>query len=141
VKTHRSPDWELAIDPDTVRLFVLKARAISAGVTDDYVAGNDHEIEFDDQSHDGHHHDGLAEEESDDLTSAELRELIADLNVDETANLIALMWLGRGDYERAEWSEAVEEARQRDRKKAVDYLLGMPLLAEWLEDGLEALGA
>jgi hypothetical protein len=141
VKTRRNPDWELAIDPDTVRLFVLKARAIGSGVKNDYSAGNEHEIELDDQSHDGHHHDGLAEEESDDLTSEELRELIADLNVDETAELVALMWLGRGDYERAEWAEAVEEARQRDRKKAADYLLGMPLLAEWLEDGLETLGA
>ncbi len=141
MKTHRDPEWGLTIDPDTVRLFVLKARAISAGVTDDYVAGNDRAIELDDQSHDGHHHDGLAEEEAEDLTAEELRELIADLNVDETAELIALMWLGRGDYERGEWAEAVEEARQRDRKKAAGYLLGMPLLAEWLEDGLEALGA
>lgn len=141
LKTHRNPDWELAIDPDTVRLFVLKARAIAAGVKDDYAAGNDREIELDDQSHDGHHHDGLVEEEADDLTAEELRELIADLNVDETAHLIALMWLGRGDYERAEWREAVEEARQRDRRKAASYLLGMPMLAEWLEDGLETLGA
>lgn len=141
MKTHRNPDWELAIDPDTVRLFVLKARAIAAGVKDDYAAGNDREIELDDQSHDGHHHDGLVEEEADDLTAEELRELIADLNVDETAHLIALMWLGRGDYERAEWREAVEEARQRDRRKAASYLLGMPMLAEWLEDGLETLGA
>lgn len=141
MKTHRNPDWELAIDPDTVRLFVLKARAVQANIPDDYVAGNDREIELQDQSHDGHHHDGLAEEESEDLTSEELRELIADLNVDETAELVALMWLGRGDYERAEWAEAVEEARQRDRKKAADYLLGMPLLAEWLEGGLEILGA
>jgi hypothetical protein len=51
------------------------------------------------------------------------------------------MWLGRGDFERGEWKAAVEEARQRDRRKAATYLLGMPLLAEWLEDGLEALGA
>lgn len=141
MKTRRSPDWELAIAPETVRLFVLKARSIAAGVSDDYAAGNEHEIEFDDQSHDGHHHDGLAEEEADDLTAEELRELIADLNVDETAHLIALMWLGRGDYEPAEWAEAVEEARQRNRGKAGDYLLGMPQLAEWLEAGLEALGA
>ena len=141
MKTHRNPDWELAISPETVRLFVLKARAISAALTDDYVAGNDREIELDDQSRDNHHHDGLMEEEADDLTSTELRELIADLNVDETAHLIALMWLGRGDYERAEWATAVDEARQRGRRKAADYLLGMPQLAEWLEDGLETLGA
>jgi hypothetical protein len=141
LKTRRDPEWELSIDPETVRLFVLKARAIGAQLKDDYAAGGDREIELDDQSHDGHHHDGLAEEESEDLTAEELRELIADLNEDETAELIALMWLGRGDFERGEWKAAVEEARQRDRRKAATYLLGMPLLAEWLEDGLEALGA
>jgi hypothetical protein len=141
LKQRRDPDWDLSIDPETVRLFVLKARAIGAGVKDDYTAGGDHEIELDDQSRDAHHHDGLAEEESDDLTGEELRELIADLNVDETAELIALMWLGRGDYERSEWKAAVEEARLRDRRKAAKYLLGMPLLAELLEEGLETLGA
>jgi hypothetical protein len=141
LKQRRDPDWDLSIDPETVRLFVLKARAIGAGVKDDYTAGGDHEIELDDRSRDAHHHDGLAEEESDDLTAEELRELIADLNVDETAELIALMWLGRGDYERSEWKTAVEEARRRDRRKAAAYLLGMPLLAELLEEGLETLGA
>jgi hypothetical protein len=141
LKQRRDPDWDLSIDPETVRLFVLKARAIGAGVKDDYTAGGDHEIELDNRSRDAHHHDGLAEEESDDLTAEELRELIADLNVDETAELIALMWLGRGDYERSEWKTAVEEARRRDRRKAAAYLLGMPLLAELLEEGLETLGA
>lgn len=141
MKQRRDPDWDLSIDPETVRLFVLKARAIAAGVKDDYTAGGDREIELNDQSRDAHHHDGLAEEESDDLTAEELRELIADLNVDETAELIALMWLGRGDYERSEWKTAVDEARRRDRRKAAAYLLGMPLLAELLEEGLETLGA
>jgi hypothetical protein len=141
LKQRRDPDWDLSIDPETVRLFVLKARAIGAGVKDDYTAGGDHEIELDDRSRDAHHHDGLAEEESDDLTGEELRELIADLNVDETAELIALMWLGRGDYERSECKTAVDEARRRDRRKAAAYLLGMPLLAELLEEGLETLGA
>jgi hypothetical protein len=141
LKQRRDPDWDLSIDPETVRLFVLKARAIGAGVKDDYTAGGDREIELNDQSRDAHHHDGLAEEESDDLTAEELRELIADLNVDETAEMIALMGLGRGDYERSEWKTAVDEARRRDRRKAAAYLLGMPLLAELLEEGLETLGA
>ena len=96
-------EWELTIDPDTVRLFILKAKAISAAMSDDYQDGSEHEIELDDQTHDGHHHDGLAEEESEDLTSEELRELIDDLNVDEAAELVALVWVGRGDYDAAEW--------------------------------------
>jgi len=134
-------EWELAIDPDTVRLFVLKARAISAAVSDDYRAGGEHEIELDDQSRDGHHHDGLAEEEEENLTEEELRELIDDLNVDEAAELVALYWIGRGDFEASEWQEALREARQRNLKRTSKYLLGMPMLGDWLEEGLQALGA
>ena len=134
-------EWELTIDPDTVRLFILKAKAISAAMSDDYQDGSEHEIELDDQTHDGHHHDGLAEEESEDLTSEELRELIDDLNVDEAAELVALVWVGRGDYDAAEWQEAVADARQRSNKRTATYLLGMPTLADWLEEGLEAIGA
>ncbi|MEQ8448438.1 MAG: DUF3775 domain-containing protein [Nitratireductor sp.] len=135
------PSWDLTIDPDTVRLFILKAKAISAALSDDYNDGAEHEVEFDGNLRDGHHHDGLAEEESENLTEKELRALIGDLNVDETAELIALAWLGRGDYEASEWDAAVAEARQRGRRRIARYLLGMPMLGDWLEEGLEAIGA
>ncbi|MBN9037111.1 MAG: DUF3775 domain-containing protein [Rhizobiales bacterium] len=141
MKIRRDPDWGLTIDPETVRLFADKARAIAAEMRDDYVDGGEHEVELDGQAHDSHRHDGLAEEKTEDLTQEELRELLADLNEDEMAELVALVWLGRGDYQRGEWASAVEDARQRHGRKAGGYLLGMPHLAEWLEDGLETLGA
>jgi hypothetical protein len=100
-----------------------------------------HEVELNDQAGETHAHDGLAEEEEEDLTSRELRELIRGLNVDEAAELIALMWLGRGDYESSEWSLAVSEAAARGNRRTSDYLLGMPMLGDWLEEGLEKLGA
>jgi hypothetical protein len=134
-------EWDLAIDPDTVRLFILKARAISAAMNEDYADGSEHEVEIDGRSRDSHLHDGLAEEAEENLTEEELRELINDLNVDEAAELIALMWVGRGDYEASEWAEAVNEARQRTNRRVSKYLLGMPMLGDWLEEGLEAIGA
>ncbi len=135
-------EWELTIDPDTVRLFILKAKAIAAGLSSDYEAGSEHEVELDDQSRDGHLHDGLAEEEEEDLTERELRALINDLNVDEAAELIALAWIGRGDFDPSEWDDVVAEARQRGQgRRASNYLLGMPMLGDWLEEGLEAIGA
>ncbi|ESY64846.1 MULTISPECIES: DUF3775 domain-containing protein [Mesorhizobium] len=134
-------DWDLTIGPDTVRLFILKAKALSAAVNEDYADGAEHEIEFDGGTHDNHHHDGLAEESSENLTEQEFRELINDLNVDEAAELIALAWVGRGDYDAAEWSDAVTAAREHANKRTAKYLLGMPLLADWLEEGLEAIGA
>ena len=142
MRNAQEKEWELTIDPDTVRMFVLKAKAISAALNHDYEAGAEHEIELDDQSRDSHHHDGLAEEEAEDLTERELRALINDLNVDEAAELIAMAWIGRGDFEASEWSDVVAEARQRGRgKRAATYLMGMPMLGDWLEEGLEAIGA
>jgi hypothetical protein len=135
------PEWELAIGPDTVRNFILKARAIGAALRDDYVDGGEHEVEIDGEAHDTHHHDGLAEEEAEDLREEELRELIQDLNEDEAAELIALVWIGRGDYDVGEWQDAVTEARGRGRKRLASYLMRLPMLAEWLEEGLEAIGA
>lgn len=134
-------EWGLTIAPDTVRLFILKARAVSAAVNEDYQSGHEHEVELDDQARDTHAHDGLAEEEADDFTAEELRELIGDLNVDEAAELVALAWLGRGDYEAGEWETAVADAKARGNNRTAQYLMGMPMLSDWLEDGLEAIGA
>ena len=106
-------EWELSIGPDTVRLFILKAKALSAAVNEDYADGAEHEVELDGDAHANHHHDGLAEESTENLTEEELRELIADLNVDEAAELVALAWIGRGDYDASEWSDALAAARER----------------------------
>jgi hypothetical protein len=141
VQQRLEKEWELSIDPDTVRLFILKAKALSAAVNEDYDDGAEHEVEFDGDRHDSHHHDGLAEEASEDLTEEEFRELINDLNVDEAAELVALAWVGRGDYEASEWVEAVAAARERANRRTAKYLLGLPQLADWLEEGLEAIGA
>lgn len=141
MQTRKEKEWELSIGPDTVRLFIEKAKAISSGVTDDYEDGHEHEVELGSDSRDNHHHDGLAEEKSENLLSRELRELIADLNVDEAADLVALAWIGRGDYGGDEWQDALAAARERGNRRTAAYLLGMPMLGDWLEDGLEAIGA
>ena len=49
-------DWDLTIGPDTVRLFILKAKALSAAVNEDYDDGAEHEVEFDGEAHANHHH-------------------------------------------------------------------------------------
>lgn len=134
------PVWDLTIAPDTVRLIIEKARAVSAAVNEDYADGAEHEVEFDDDDgHPTHHHDGLAEEETENQTGRELRQIVRQLNIDEAIDLIALTWIGRGDYEATEFREAAVEARQRNYRPA-RYLLGMPMLGDWLEEGLEAIG-
>jgi hypothetical protein len=131
--------WDLTIAPDTVRLIVEKARTVSAAVNENYADGAEHEVEVDDDARDPHRHDGLAEEETEDQTEQELRQIVRELNVDEAAELIALTWIGRGDYGADEFADAVAEAKQRNYRPA-RYLLGMPMLGDWLEEGLEAIG-
>jgi hypothetical protein len=74
---------------------------------------------------------------SDDLTYQEVRGLIRDLEPDQQMRLVALMWLGRGDFEADEWDEAVKMARERWNERTAEYLLATPLVADYLEEGLE----
>ncbi|MBX3598500.1 MAG: DUF3775 domain-containing protein [Rhizobiaceae bacterium] len=141
MKSHPEKEWDLTIGPDTVRLLIQKANTLAAGLNNDYSDGTDREVEFDGERGDVHLHDGLAEEEEEDLTERELRALIEDLNEDEASELVALAWIGRGDFDASEWTEALAAARQRSPKRTARYLMGMPMLGDYLEEGLEALGA
>ncbi|HUO54717.1 MAG TPA: DUF3775 domain-containing protein [Rhodoblastus sp.] len=71
---------------------------------------------------------------------AELEQFIADLDVDEAAALVALMWIGRGDFDAKDFEDAVVQARERSQTPTARYLLGEPLLADYLEDALAAFG-
>jgi hypothetical protein len=77
---------------------------------------------------------------SSDANGAELAEFIASLNEDEQASLVALTWLGRGTYSPDELDEAIEIARAEHVSRTDHYLMGIPLLADYLEDGLDKLG-
>lgn len=70
----------------------------------------------------------------------ELRAFIAGLNEDEQAALTAVMWIGRETFEAEEFDEAYDTARAEATAPTEDYLLGIPMLADYLEDGLNALG-
>ncbi len=78
----------------------------------------------------------------DDPTREELKSLIDDMNVDEQAEMVALVWLGRGDYGdgASGWGQAVRDARDRKAGSTSEYLLGEPLLGDLLEEGLDRLG-
>ena len=54
--------------------------------------------------------------------------------------MLALTWLGRGDYDPCGWPEALRQARQTETANETQYLLGTPLLADYLEEGVSALG-
>lgn len=67
----------------------------------------------------------------------ELVDFIEALDEDEQFELVALSWVGRGDFTAEEWDAAVAQARERHKTPTSEYLLGTPLLASYLEAGLQ----
>ncbi len=84
--------------------------------------------------------ESILENRPGDGTEAELRSYISDLNADEKASLIAVMWIGRDTFDAAELQEAIAQAKAEAISPVDRYLLGTPLLSDYLESGLEALG-
>ncbi len=82
----------------------------------------------------------VLEDHADDPVQTELRAIIHGLNEDEQIDLVALAWLGRGDAGLSEWDDLREEADHAHNKRTAEYLLGMPLLSDYLEEGLSQFG-
>ena len=124
---------EIALDK--VCELIIRARAVDVkeGMTDPASGSNP----IDDGSTD------VLTEAPDDMTEAEVRDMIGGLNEDERHDLIALIYVGRGDFEPEEWGDAVRLAREREdasRLSTSDWLLGIPNLADLLDEGLAAMG-
>ncbi|HET6472328.1 MAG TPA: DUF3775 domain-containing protein [Pseudomonadales bacterium] len=77
---------------------------------------------------------------ADDATYAELAATIDDLEPDQQVELVALMWLGRGDFEADEWKSAVAAAARARTARTAEYLIATPLLPDYLQEGLALLG-
>lgn len=73
-------------------------------------------------------------------TRSELADFIGGLNNDEQASLVALARLGRGSFAPEDLAHAIEAAKSEKADKTGDYLIGIPLLADYLEEGLDKLG-
>ncbi len=126
----------LTIDPDKVCAIIVKARVFDAGLE---TAGDDPGSDLAHGEVEGiEERDEPADEAAEDNTEDELAEMIAGLNEDEQIELVALAWLGRGSYAVEEWDDAVTEAGRAHNDRTAQYLMGMPLLADYLEEGLAA---
>ena len=100
----------------------------------------DGQVESWDQAGDDHDSDSILESRSSGTVASALKTFISDMNVDEQVSLVALTWIGRGTYEPQELEDALETARAERVNPTEDYLLGIPLLADHLEAGLDRLG-
>jgi hypothetical protein len=122
----------LAISAEKVCFIIIKAREFDAKdeVTDPDPASNP----TDDKDY------SVLEDHRDDPVVEELTQLINSLSEDEQIDLVALTWLGRDDYSAADWPAVREEASRAHNNRTAEYLLGTPLLGDFLEEGLSLLG-
>jgi hypothetical protein len=123
---------DLEISSEKVCFIIVKARAFDAKVEPVEPDPGSNPVDTGERE--------VLEDYEDDATAAELQETIEGLNEDETVDLIALVWVGRGDYGRSEWEDARALARERHRGSAADYLMGIPTLGDVLEEGFATLG-
>lgn len=123
----------LNISPEKVCFVVVKVREFDAKdeVTEPDPGSNpsdDKDVE-------------ILEDHGDDPVVEELTQFIDSLSEDEQIDLVALSWLGRDDYSAADWPSVREEAAsQYNARTTARYLLGTPMLGDFLEEGLSMLG-
>lgn len=122
----------IGIPLDTLAFIIEKARAYEAEVAPEGM--EDGSNPSDDRAI------GVLEDTPDNPIAQELAAALEALNEDERAELLALTWIGRGDYTADEWGEALAAAQEALDERAVAYLMETPNLADLLEEGLAALG-
>ena len=71
---------------------------------------------------------------------SELFGFIRDLNLDEQIDLVTLTWLGRGDGDLDSWRDLHAEARRAHNNRTASYLIGTPMLADYLEEAMSQFG-
>lgn len=122
----------MEIAPEKVAHVIIKAREYDVKVAAWNATPEEGDAAEDPES--------ILEDFTSDPTRAELVGFIRTLNDDEQASLVALLWVGRGTYEAEEFDEAVDTARSERINATARYLLGIPLLSNYLEEGLEKMG-
>jgi hypothetical protein len=122
----------LSISTDKVCYIIVKAREfdVKGAVTDPGDSSNASDDAM----------VSVLEDHGDDPVAYELQAAIWAMNEDEQIDLVALAWLGRGDGTIDDWGDLRGEAARVHNQRTASYLLGIPLLADYLEEGLSLFG-
>jgi Protein of unknown function (DUF3775) len=125
----------LAISTEKVCYVILKAREFDAKdvVTEPDTGSNPTDDNM----------VSVLEDHGDDPVLEELTSFISNLSEDEQVDLVTLAWLGRDDNTIEDWPALREEAQRAHSTRAThtaDYLIGTPLVADYLQEGLSLLG-
>ncbi|KTC80355.1 DUF3775 domain-containing protein [Legionella cherrii] len=119
----------LNLDTETIRDLLDKARQFQVK----------EEVSFPEVTEDMDAFYVLADYQNDPVYQ-ETVEYIDNLRPDQQATLVALMYLGRGDYTREEWKDALQFAQEEITDHTGEYLLSRPTVADDVERGLNMLG-
>jgi len=122
----------LTISPEKVCFIIIKAKEFDA--KDEVTEPDPGSNPSDDKEA------AVLENHEDDPVLEELTSFISSLSEDEQIDLVTLAWLGRDDYTASDWPAVREEAAAAHNERTADYLIGMPLLGDFLEEGLSMLG-
>src|ERR1700747_175653 len=130
-----SPDDEnspLSVSPEQGCFIIVTAREVDdiARATEPDPASNP----SDDQEA------AVLEDHRDDPVVQEITAFIDALSEDEQIDLVTLTWLGRDDYTPADWDSVREEAARAHTRRTAAYLLGIPMVGDFLEEGLSMMG-
>ena len=120
---------ELSISPEKLVFIISKARQSD-------IESDEPDLISDLTDDDGVHGRGAGKGTG----RSELSGFIRGLNVDEQIDLVALMWLGRGDGDIDNWHQLRAQAAQAHNNRTASYLIGTPLLSDLLEEAMSAFG-
>ncbi|MEA2863549.1 MAG: hypothetical protein QOC84_1505 [Bradyrhizobium sp.] len=122
----------LAISTENVAFLIVKAREFDVKEADsDPDSGSN---ATDDNMID------VLEDNGSDPVASEIAGFVGALTEEEKIDLVALMRLGRGDGTIEEWDDLRREVEEESNLRVAQYLLGEPLLGDYLADGLAAFG-
>ncbi|MFQ8432495.1 DUF3775 domain-containing protein [Amaricoccus sp. W119] len=122
---------EISLNPEFLRSLILKLRALMA--QEELVSPDSGSNPSDDEAA------AVLQDSPDNWTREEISGQIEDLEPDQQAELVALMWIGRGDFEADEWTEAVALAIDRRDRPTSAYLLSHPQVAEDMIEGVDKI--
>ena len=125
------PIPSLSISTEKICVVVMKAREFDVKDADTSF-GDDGYHPVDDRMIE------VLEDRPDDPVEQELVAFIEAMSEDEQVDLVTLTWLGRGDGTLADWDDLRAEAARVHNKRTASYLLGEPLLPDYLEEALAA---
>lgn len=120
----------LSISPEKVFFIIAKSRQSDGTATELYANSGSAD---DDAVHGSRDRSRITDR-------SEISGFIQDLNVDEQIDLVALMWLGRGDGDLDNWNDLRSEASRAHNDRTAPYLIETPMLADHLEEAQSQFG-